>query len=573
MPASAAPRGAGGRSCFGGTPQYINARERVLLNITTLAAGSHGSSVMPERGEVNVEKRMGELIDKLDELMKKITSLEETINRKDEELLQKEIQIKCLLQKLDEKKNEDTKSVMDYSDTDIPNSESDVEMTEKTTSKRKNHDSTEGDFQDADSVRQKKRKHQRERKRQAAVSKNSPKTSQEDESTNDAKKEAAKNNGTTTERQPSAPKSAGGPARRTWRPGQNNNNEAPKRNHDETMAVAVGHVTEKSQTEQPQTEKPKDTPAAEGRKEKEVDPTTVKPKRERIAPITIEDKGAGWTHISKWIDAQKDINYSRAKNTEKGIEILPTTAYGYRTILRYMAAQNILGFANQLQEEKELKIVIRGVPVEQTENDVGNDLLDKGFHPTMVTRMKRMGGIPMPLVLVSLPRGEKEIFNLREVLCLRVRVETLRTRAKVSQCHRCQQFGHGQSRCTLKPKCVRCAGEHHTVDCLEPREGPRKCSNCDGDHAANYSQCPRRPRMAPKRELPPRTPAWRDPNKRLLQDETTRQTIGDAQNTQFGQMLDAMSAMSNIISSFQESFQNKVLPLMKTFTSIPNPQC
>lgn len=61
-----------------------------------------------------------------------------------------------------------------------------------------------------------------------------------------------------------------------------------------------------------------------------------------------------------------------------------------------------------------------------------------------------------------------------------------------TQCHRCQEFGHGSINCNLTPRCVKCPGKHLTADChiKERTEGGVQCCNCGGPHTANFSGCP-----------------------------------------------------------------------------------
>lgn len=80
---------------------------------------------------------------------------------------------------------------------------------------------------------------------------------------------------------------------------------------------------------------------------------------------------------------------------------------------------------------------------------------------------------------------------------LSVRVEELRrVPGRLSQCHRCQGYGHGASFCAVAPACVKCAGPHLTRDCTKKIEQPPKCVNCGGAHPANYRSCTKSPNAA-----------------------------------------------------------------------------
>lgn len=61
--------------------------------------------------------------------------------------------------------------------------------------------------------------------------------------------------------------------------------------------------------------------------------------------------------------------------------------------------------------------------------------------------------------------------------------------AKPTQCHNCQMFGHGASRCKVKTFCGNCAGNHKTSDC---NSTVQKCINCKGNHKSMSLECPSR---------------------------------------------------------------------------------
>ncbi|GFW56117.1 probable RNA-directed DNA polymerase from transposon X-element [Trichonephila clavipes] len=58
---------------------------------------------------------------------------------------------------------------------------------------------------------------------------------------------------------------------------------------------------------------------------------------------------------------------------------------------------------------------------------------------------------------------------------------------------------HSSEVCHLPPRCVRCAGPHLAKDCTRSFDEPLKCANCSGEHAANWSRCPKHPKNAQKK--------------------------------------------------------------------------
>ena len=60
---------------------------------------------------------------------------------------------------------------------------------------------------------------------------------------------------------------------------------------------------------------------------------------------------------------------------------------------------------------------------------------------------------------------------------------------EVSQCFRCQDYGHTHQNCGAeKQKCLRCGDDHRIRDCPRDRNDPC-CANCGGRHIASYRGC------------------------------------------------------------------------------------
>ena len=70
-------------------------------------------------------------------------------------------------------------------------------------------------------------------------------------------------------------------------------------------------------------------------------------------------------------------------------------------------------------------------------------------------------------------------------------MESYKPNPRVTQCHRCQDFGQTSRRCNLKVQCVKCGQDHLFTNC--PHKGPAhtlKCANCGGQQNASYGKCP-----------------------------------------------------------------------------------
>ncbi|XP_017469880.1 PREDICTED: mucin-21-like [Rhagoletis zephyria] len=74
----------------------------------------------------------------------------------------------------------------------------------------------------------------------------------------------------------------------------------------------------------------------------------------------------------------------------------------------------------------------------------------------------------------------------------RITVEEPHKRNGPVQSTNCQEFGHTRTYCTLCPVCVACGDRHTSASCkaIKADEAVKKCSNCGGNHTANYRGCP-----------------------------------------------------------------------------------
>ena len=62
---------------------------------------------------------------------------------------------------------------------------------------------------------------------------------------------------------------------------------------------------------------------------------------------------------------------------------------------------------------------------------------------------------------------------------------------KVTQCFKCQSWGHSADNCGYTPRCVKCSESHAKGSCPRTtRIGDPTCCNCGGPHSANHRGCP-----------------------------------------------------------------------------------
>lgn len=129
-------------------------------------------------------------------------------------------------------------------------------------------------------------------------------------------------------------------------------------------------------------------------------------KSPKIPPITIKNKDK-WVIISNQLSIRKII-YTKAKNTPQGIKIEPASADDYRAASKWLKQEGIEFFTYALPDDKPLRVVIRGLPIEVDIEDIKVSLEEEHLQILNIHRLKKfITKTPMPLYLVLLPKNNE----------------------------------------------------------------------------------------------------------------------------------------------------------------------
>ena len=223
--------------------------------------------------------------------------------------------------------------------------------------------------------------------------------------------------------------------------------------------------------------------------------TASNPKKIRVPPIIMS---GGTTHetITKLIKSFTTSDYSLKYTNNGSISVQCSTIEDFKKLQSGLKSEGINRdfhtFA--LESEKPIKSVIKGLP-ELDIKDIIEALKDEGFVSTQVIKMKRSEQ-RHPFYLAFFQQGTdlKALKETRYLLHTKVNiVKYKRSNTAVTQCFRCQEFGHGSSNCNRQPKCVKCALSHETSNCpIKEKTDAVKCYGCGGNHTANFRDCPKR---------------------------------------------------------------------------------
>ncbi|XP_049880348.1 uncharacterized protein LOC126381258 [Pectinophora gossypiella] len=220
------------------------------------------------------------------------------------------------------------------------------------------------------------------------------------------------------------------------------------------------------------------------------------PKRERYPPLVVEVL-PDWARHFRAL-REKLGHPPNARPYGRGVRFIPRTGEEYRTIQSYLMAlekeTTISWFSYSLPAERNLKVAIRGLPVDTDPALIEAELRRLGYTPEFVRAIQARFGRPGCIYHAQLERNAATIpgiYGVTELLNMPgVKIEAWRGKKGPAQCHRCQQFRHSSHKCHRKIACVRCGEEHAARDCPRPREQPATCANCGGPHPANHVACP-----------------------------------------------------------------------------------
>ncbi|KAM0726761.1 Nucleic-acid-binding protein from transposon X-element [Formica fusca] len=141
------------------------------------------------------------------------------------------------------------------------------------------------------------------------------------------------------------------------------------------------------------------------------------------------------------------------------------------------------------KDRKAKAFVIRGLPKNIDNQDIKNELKEFDIQ---VNNCNEMTGTHNPLYMVTILGSINIRILVHKVKYLnhtKITWERYLNKKRVTQCHRCQEWGHATSNCHVTPKCLKCAENHLTRECKKPATIPARCANCGKDHPANAIIC------------------------------------------------------------------------------------
>ncbi|GFY61394.1 a disintegrin and metalloproteinase with thrombospondin motifs 20 [Trichonephila inaurata madagascariensis] len=188
-------------------------------------------------------------------------------------------------------------------------------------------------------------------------------------------------------------------------------------------------------------------------------------------------------------------------------------------IRRFIDNEKLEAFTYQLNDEKELKAVIQGMPSDTPPQEIIEDLRTFGISVNECHAMtNRRTGLSMPLFLITLPRTEvnRNVFNLTELCYLKIKGGTIASQIRTgtnAKDARVSFIRPNSARGTQSALNAVCPTFLRTVKKSSDTEAT--CCNCQGNHTANFTGCPRNPLNKPP--PPPKVNFWEERAKKRME--------------------------------------------------------
>lgn len=235
----------------------------------------------------------------------------------------------------------------------------------------------------------------------------------------------------------------------------------------------------------------------------------------KIPPIVIKlkDDGDGGKHYALIDELKKELTkVPILKYSKDKVTIFTQCEKDYYKLKNQLEGQGAQHHTYTPKWLKTKHLVLKGMP-RIPEEKVKEELETLDVKVVAVKAIKKKDK-PMsanPVFLVTLHQDENigQVKKVHHLAYVKISWEAYQNKRGLTQCHRCQEFGHGTSNCHNDPKCVKCAGDHETRLCQKLPKDPPKCVNCGEAHPANYSACTAAVKYLQALQKRARAPAYR----------------------------------------------------------------
>lgn len=212
-------------------------------------------------------------------------------------------------------------------------------------------------------------------------------------------------------------------------------------------------------------------------------------KKNKLPPITIVG-AMNFSNAIKIVNNVAKDNYYM-KYMSIGVKFHISSAEHYNLIKERLLNERIEFYTHDIDPERFEKYIVSGISKTDSKA-LDAELKELGFNVASVNEIEiKNPRFPDEGLYRVMFRGPVDSAKLNRTRLNHtvVKWKKIVSGNKLTQCRRCQNFGHGSRNCNVTFKCGKCGGLHETTTCSSET---LKCANCNGDHHANDPDCPKR---------------------------------------------------------------------------------
>lgn len=215
-----------------------------------------------------------------------------------------------------------------------------------------------------------------------------------------------------------------------------------------------------------------------------------KPQKKYVPPPIIVDDVKNFNEIH---DMVKKVPNTQIKViNDKNIKINVQNEADFKTFANALNENGYSWYSYENKQNRPIKVMANKLYHTVKPEDIVNEMKKRGYKLLEATpKLQYKTKKPLNMFMLSFRHDESvdKIYNITDILGIRVEILPLRKSRLVPQCKRCQSYGHTQKYCAKEPRCVRCTGKHLTINCDKPKNHLPKCIHCGEGHPANYRGC------------------------------------------------------------------------------------
>ena len=215
----------------------------------------------------------------------------------------------------------------------------------------------------------------------------------------------------------------------------------------------------------------------------------------------------------------------------KSLNIYTQTIEAYTHVIDTLTHLKIEYHTYSNDKQDTVKRTLKGLPSSITDKEIEDELKTEHLPILTVRQLKRTTvennvriQTPLPVWILTFKKTtelDELLTDLKHIFNIKIRLEDYKGLTGITQCYRCQQFGHVAQHCQKQEKCVRCAGNHSVSKCTDKN---LKCTNCNGNHPASYRQCPQYIKQNTNYTQTRQNPTANKPQETTKRQLTKRQT-------------------------------------------------